>query len=184
MAIVKKVTDLNHPAEKKHLVLPAFSFATDDASATNLANMIIDAWNNVPFTFTPPGGTPITVPLGTTLVQRDANKLPTTLAKQTALARVQQAGFANLTGAVVITEVEHDNNYIHAIGQRDRLRAAGSKPSDAYTRRPGPSRYGQIAVGLYAKRDLVVAHSVSGEAEYRRRHLERPLMHLADVEVP
>jgi hypothetical protein len=112
MAIVKKVTDLNHPAEKKHLVLPAFSFATDDASATNLANMIIDAWNNVPFTFTPPGGTPITVPLGTTLVQRDANKLPTTLAKQTALARVQQAGFANLTGAVVITEVEHDNNYI------------------------------------------------------------------------
>jgi hypothetical protein len=112
MAIVKKVTDLNHPAEKKHLVLPAFSFATDDASATNLANMIIDAWNNVPFTFTPPGGTPITVPLGTTLAQRDANKLPTTLAKQTALARVQQAGFANLTGAVVITEVEHDNNYI------------------------------------------------------------------------
>jgi hypothetical protein len=112
MAIVKKVTDLNHPAEKKHLVLPAFSFATDDASATNLANMIIDAWNNVPFTFTPPGGAPITVPLGTTLVQRDANKLPTTLAKQTALARVQQAGFANLTGAVVITEVEHDNNYI------------------------------------------------------------------------
>jgi hypothetical protein len=112
MAIVKKVTDLNHPAEKKHLVLPAFSFATDDASATNLANMIIDAWNNVPFTFTPPGGGPITVPLGTTLVQRDANKLPTTLAKQTALARVQQAGFANLTGAVVITELEHDNNYI------------------------------------------------------------------------
>jgi hypothetical protein len=112
MAIVKKVTDLNHPAEKKHLVLPAFSFATDDASATNLANMIIDAWNNVPFTFTPPGGAPITVPLGTTLVQRDANKLPTTLAKQTALARVQQAGFANLTGAVVITELEHDNNYI------------------------------------------------------------------------
>jgi hypothetical protein len=112
MAIVKKVTDLNHPAEKKHLVLPAFSFATDDASATNLANMIIDAWNNVPFTFTPPGGVPTTVPLGATLVQRDANKLPTLLAKQTALARVQQAGFANLTGAVVITEVEHDNNYI------------------------------------------------------------------------
>jgi hypothetical protein len=100
------------PGRKKHLVLPAFSFATDDASATNLANMIIDAWNNVPFTFTPPGGGPITVPLGTTLVQRDANKLPTTLAKQTALARVQQAGFANLTGAVVITELEHDNNYI------------------------------------------------------------------------
>jgi hypothetical protein len=112
MAIVKKVSDLNHPAEKKHLVLPAFSFATDDASATNLANMIIDAWNNVPFTFTPPGGGPITVPLGATLVQRDANKLPTLLAKQTALARVQQAGFANLTGAVVITELEHDNNYI------------------------------------------------------------------------
>jgi hypothetical protein len=112
MAIVKKVTDSNHPSEKKHLVLPAFSFATNDASATNLANMIIDAWANVPFTFTPPGGNPITVPLGATLIQRDANKLPTVLAKQTALARVQQAGFANLTGAVVITEVEHDNNYI------------------------------------------------------------------------
>jgi hypothetical protein len=112
MAIVKKVSDLNHPAEKKHLVLPAFSFATDDASATSLANMIIDAWNNVLFTFTPPGGVQTTVPLGATLVQRDANKLPTLLAKQTALARVQVAGFANLTGAVVITELEHDNNYI------------------------------------------------------------------------
>jgi hypothetical protein len=112
MAIVKKVVDLNHPADKKHLVLPAFSFATDDASATNLANMIIDAWQNVQFTFTPPGGVQTTVPLGDTLVQRDANKMPTPLAKQTALARVQQAGFANLTGAVVITEAEHDNDYI------------------------------------------------------------------------
>lgn len=116
MAIVKKVVDLNHPADKKHLVLPAFSFATDDASATSLANMIIDAWNNVPFTFTPPGGVPTTVPLGDTLVQRDANKLPTVLAKQTAVARVQQAGFANLTGAVVITEAEHDNDYIMQSG--------------------------------------------------------------------
>jgi hypothetical protein len=112
MARVKQVVDPNHPANKKHLVLPAFSFATDDAAATNLANMVIDAWNNVPFTFTPPGGVQITVPLGQTLVQRGANKLPTLLAQQTALARVQLAGFANLTGAVVITEQEHDNDYI------------------------------------------------------------------------
>jgi len=116
MAIVKQVVDPNHPANKKHLVLPAFSFATDDASATGLANMIIDAWNDVPFTFTPPGGVQTTVPLGQTLVQRDAKKLPTLLAQQTALARVQQAGFANLTGAVVITEAEHDNDYIMQSG--------------------------------------------------------------------
>jgi hypothetical protein len=116
MAIIKKVADRNYPADKKHLVLPAFSFATDDNSATNLANMIIDAWNNVPFTFTPPGGGPITVPLGATLVERDANLLPTVRARQTALARVQQAGFANLTGAVVITEEEHDRNYVMQSG--------------------------------------------------------------------
>jgi hypothetical protein len=116
MAIIKKVGDRNYPADKKHLVLPAFSFATDDASATSLANMIIDAWNNVQFTFTPPNGGPITVPLFTALVERDANLLPTPLARQTALARVQQAGFANLTGAVVITEEEHDRDYVMQSG--------------------------------------------------------------------
>jgi hypothetical protein len=45
MAIIKKVKDTEHPKEQKHLVLPAFSFATDGSSPTAkaLAQMIVDA---------------------------------------------------------------------------------------------------------------------------------------------
>ena len=109
MAILKV-----HPKTKEHLVMPAFSFATDSATnpvATGLANMIIDAWNNVSFTFTPPGGGVTIVNLRDALLQRDTNLLPTTLAVQTATARANGAGL-QLTRAVVITEAEHNNDYV------------------------------------------------------------------------
>jgi hypothetical protein len=100
----------------QHLVLPAFSFATNSATAAALAQMIVDAWNNVSFTFTPPGGGPTTVRLRDALLQRDPTRLlPTQLAIQTATARANVAGL-NLTCAVVISEAEHDSDYIMQSG--------------------------------------------------------------------
>lgn len=91
MAIHKKVADRTRPGEAKHLVLPAFAFEPTDA----LAKMVIDAWAN-------PGN----------LLERDPHTLlPTARAVQEATARVRQAGY-DLDRAVVITEVEHDNDYI------------------------------------------------------------------------
>jgi hypothetical protein len=112
MAIIKKVKDAEHPKEQKHLVLPAFSFATNSTMAGALAQMIVDAWTNGPFAS---GG--VNVPqLGTALLQRDSTTLlPTPLATQTATAYVQQAGL-DLTGVVVISEAEHDNDYIMQSG--------------------------------------------------------------------
>ena len=112
MAILKKVRDSEHPSDQKHLVMPAFSFATDTATAAALAQMIVDAWANGPFT-----GGGVSVPhLGDALLERDANSLlPTAGAMATATARVQAAGL-NLTNAVVITEAEHDNDYIMQSG--------------------------------------------------------------------
>lgn len=91
MAIHKKVPDRTRPGEAKHLVLPAFSFEPTDS----LAQLVVNAWAN-------PGY----------LLERDPHTLlPTPRAVQEATARVQQAGF-DLQRAVVITEVEHDNDYI------------------------------------------------------------------------
>jgi hypothetical protein len=86
--------------------------------------MIVDAWNNVPFTYTPPGAAaPVTVNLRTALLDRDPTTLlPTQLAIQTATARVDVAGLPagasglNLTQAVVITEAEHDEDYVMQSG--------------------------------------------------------------------
>ncbi len=91
MAIHRKVADRTRPGEKKHLVLPAFSFPPTDA----LAQLIVDAWAN-------PGH----------LLERDPHTLlPTQRAVQEATARVKKAGY-DLGRAVVITEIEHDNDYI------------------------------------------------------------------------
>jgi hypothetical protein len=76
--------------------------------------MILDAWNNVNFTYTT-GGVTATRPLRTNLIDRDAvTKLPTQNAVDCATAYVQQAsvGLADLGRAVVITEAEHENDYI------------------------------------------------------------------------
>ena len=72
MAIIKKVVSAEHPkgGDPKHLVLPAFSFATDSASADGLANLIIDAWGNVLFTYTT-GGVTAARPLRANLEDRD-----------------------------------------------------------------------------------------------------------------
>lgn len=86
MAIHKKVK-----GKKEHLVLPAFAFEPTDG----LAQLIIDAWAN-------PGR----------LLERDKKtKLPTKRAVQEATARIKKAGY-DLTRAVVITEKEHDNDYL------------------------------------------------------------------------
>lgn len=86
MAILKKVK-----GKRKHLVLPAFGFEPTDS----LAQMIIDAWAD-------PGH----------LLERDTkNKLPTKRAVQEATARVKKAGY-DLERAVVITEAEHDSDYL------------------------------------------------------------------------
>jgi hypothetical protein len=116
MAILKKVRHPGHPTDRTHLVMPAFSFATDSTSTvcTGLANMILDAWNNVNFTYTT-GGVTAARPLGTNLIDRDpVTKLPTQNAVDCATAYVQQAsvGLADLKRAVVITETEHENDYI------------------------------------------------------------------------
>jgi hypothetical protein len=89
MAIHKKVKDRS--GKTKHLVLPAFSFEPTDG----LAQLIVDAWAN-------PGK----------LLQRNPKThLPTAEAVKEATTRVKRAGF-DLTRAVVITEAEHDNDYI------------------------------------------------------------------------
>jgi hypothetical protein len=115
MAILKKVRDSEHPSDKKHLVMPAFSFATDSSNpiANNLANMIIDAWNNVGFTYTT-GGVTAARPLRTNLEDRDpVTLLPTQNAVDCATAYVQtKVGLVNLIRAVVISEQEHENDYI------------------------------------------------------------------------
>ena len=131
MAILKKVRDKEHPQDKKHLVLPAFSFATNTGTAVALAQIILDAWDNVQFTYQAPGGGTTTVPLGTALLDRDGTtRLPTPLAIQTATARAIAAGL-NLTQAVVISETEHENDYIMQSGDEivlvlpDASRATG-----------------------------------------------------------
>ncbi len=93
MAIHKKVT-YPEKGEAKHLVLPAFSFQPTDS----LAQVIIDAWNNKT--------------LRDQLLARDPKtKLPTQAAVQAATKRITAAGY-DLTRAVVITEAEHDNDYV------------------------------------------------------------------------
>ena len=71
----------------------------------------------------------VTVPhLGAALLQRDTTTfLPTQLATQTATAYVQGAGL-DLTGVVVISEAEHDNDYIMQSGD-EIPRAVRSKSS-------------------------------------------------------
>ncbi len=86
MAIHKKVK-----GKKEHLVLPAFGFEPTDG----LAQMVIDAWAD-------PGH----------LLDRDSKThLPTKRAVEEATARVKKAGY-DLDRAVVITEAEHDSDYL------------------------------------------------------------------------
>jgi hypothetical protein len=91
VAIHKQVPDHQHKGKTKHLVLPAFSFEPTDG----LARLIVDAWAN-------PGH----------LLERDPKtQLPTQRAVQDATAKIKQAGY-DLERAVVITEAEHDSDYV------------------------------------------------------------------------
>ena len=102
MAVHKKVPDPAHPGETIHLVMPEFSFATNTPTANNIAQLILDAWAEGP---------------ASPLLARDNNShLPTAGAVREATRRVKAAGL-DLTRAVVITEAEHGNDYVMAIGQ-------------------------------------------------------------------
>ncbi len=94
MAIHKRVDDPAHPGEQKHLVLPAFSFEPTDG----LAQLIVDVWGDSR--------------LQSKLLERDRKtRLPTPRAVREATTRVKKAGY-DLTRAVIITEAEHDSDYI------------------------------------------------------------------------
>jgi hypothetical protein len=92
MSIIKMVPDKSRAGgAKKHLVLPAFSFEPTN----ELAQLIVDAWNK-------PGK----------LLERDPRTLlPTKPAVDEATKRIKKAGY-DLSRAVIITEAEHDNDYI------------------------------------------------------------------------
>lgn len=97
MAIHKKVPDPAHPGETTHLVIPEFSFATNTPTANALAQLIVNAWTDSTFR--------------NKLLDRDPKGLPTGGAVKAATDAVQAAGL-DLARAVVITEVEHGNDYI------------------------------------------------------------------------
>jgi hypothetical protein len=92
MAILKNAKNrMRMGGETKHLVMPAFSFEPTDG----MANLIIDAWKD-------PGK----------LLERDPKTLlPTADAQAEAKKRANAAGYV-LNRAVVITEEEHDNDYV------------------------------------------------------------------------
>jgi hypothetical protein len=93
MPIKKPVRDRHGRRTGDSLTMPVFSYAPNDG----LANLIVNAWTNQSFR--------------DALLERESDdKTPTASAVQLATAAVNGAGF-NLQRAVVISEVEHDNDY-------------------------------------------------------------------------
>jgi hypothetical protein len=99
MAILRPIRDkTTMEGVTKHLVLPAFSFATDSKMADQLADLIVTAWDDPK--------------LKAQLLERDPKThLPTQEAQNVAKAEVNKRGL-DLTRVVVITEEEHNNDYI------------------------------------------------------------------------
>jgi hypothetical protein len=106
---------------QEHMVVPEFTFATNVGTAASpsptnpadlLAQMIVDAWQNVNFTFTS-GGTSYTQKLGDQLRERHPQtQLPTQKAVDCATQYIQKKVNLVLSRAVVITEAEHSNDYV------------------------------------------------------------------------
>ncbi len=94
MAIKRRVRDHARPGSKKDVTVPSFSYAPNDG----LAQLIVNAWSGH-------AGTEY-------LLQRDINNNPTTTAVQQATNQVNTLGGFNLVRAVVISEEEHDNDYV------------------------------------------------------------------------
>jgi len=87
---------------------PVFSFPADP----NLAQVIVDAWLNTNFPWTPSGGGAVqNVPIRDALLERNNKGNPTKKAFEVATQRIRQALNVDLKRAVVITEDEHDNDY-------------------------------------------------------------------------
>ena len=105
MAIHKKVR--HHTNQTADAAQPVFSYP----ASPDLANVIVEAWLNRPYTYPMPGGPPETRPLKDALLDRDRHGNPTKRAYAAATAKIGDALKIDLTKAVVITEAEHDNDY-------------------------------------------------------------------------
>jgi hypothetical protein len=106
VAIHKKVR--HHSNQTADAAEPVFSYPASPA----LQNVIVDAWLNRPFTYTPStGGAPVTIGLQRGLLDRDRHGNPTQQAFDVATTRIGSALGVVLKRAVVITEAEHDNDY-------------------------------------------------------------------------
>ena len=103
MAIHKRVKDPHKHAPAgatMDVTVPSFSYPPSD----KLAQLIVDAWKNVPFP------TPTSPGLKDLLLDRDAKGDPTNTALKAARDRLKLADF-DLKSAVVISEEEHDADY-------------------------------------------------------------------------
>lgn len=89
---------------------PVFSYGPDP----RLLDVIVDAWLNRDYTFTPPGGIGLPIPFGPlrdALLERDRKGNPTPKAFSAATLKIGTALGVDLKRAVVISEAEHDNDY-------------------------------------------------------------------------
>jgi hypothetical protein len=116
MAIKKMIVDRNARAAvgaRVEVTQPSFSYPPTDA----LADVIVRAWRDTNFE--------------QQLLQRDPNGAPTPLAVAIATTAINGAGF-DLERAVVISELEHDENYtmrddkevVFVLPNKDRVKQA------------------------------------------------------------
>ena len=89
MAIMKRVKGLKDP-----ITVPTFNFGPNDG----LAQLIVEAWTNDA--------------LREGLLERDNRDLPTASAVALATAAVNASGGFSLSRAVIISEEEHDRDYV------------------------------------------------------------------------
>jgi hypothetical protein len=94
VAILKRVRDSRSPGSTKDVTTPVFSYFPNEG----LAQLIVDAWGDKA--------------LRDRLLQRDPQGKPTPIAVQEATQRVNAQGGFDLQRAVVISEEEHDNDYV------------------------------------------------------------------------
>ena len=104
MGIRKKIRDRrlqDDPDAQLEVTMPTVSYPATDA----LAQVVIDAWLNRPFPNPGDEG------LGDQLMDRNAKGHPSPKALRAAKDRLHAAGF-ELDRPVVISEDEHDNDYV------------------------------------------------------------------------
>ena len=138
MAIRKKVPDNRPhapPNKTRDVTQPVFAYPPTDG----LAQVIVDLW-------TQPAGH---------IFDRDNRGNPTAQAVQEATDKINGAGF-DLKRAVIISEAEHDDDYTMGADTEVVFSLAESKPSRNKQSHALASRFGQIADGMHAERDLAL----------------------------